>query len=77
METKGDKMENRILVSKAVDAFQLDPVHYRMLVFFQVFTPCRLFVFTPKIPTKIDFNLHYLDLQSIESKKLTQVVYTS
>ena len=40
---------------------------------FQVFTPCRLFVFTSKIPTKIDFNIHYLDLVSIESKKLTQV----
>ncbi|XP_046651489.1 F-actin-uncapping protein LRRC16A-like isoform X2 [Daphnia pulicaria] len=55
METKGDKMENRILV----------------------FTPCRLFVFTPKIPTKIDFNLHYLDLQSIESKKLSQLTLST
>ncbi len=42
-------------------------------MFLQVFTPCRLFVFTSKNPTKIDFNIHYLDLQAIESKKLSQV----
>lgn len=42
-----------------------------------VFTPCRLFVFVPKIPTKIDFNVHYLDLQAIESKKLSQLTLTT
>jgi len=42
-----------------------------------VFTPCRLFVFTSKIPTKIDFNIHYLDLQAIESKKLTHLTLST
>ena len=48
-----------------------------MLFFWQVFTPCRLFVFTSKTPTKIDFNIHYLDLQAIESKKLSQLTLST
>ena len=73
METKGDKMENRILVRELGSVNAL-PFLLKNHCSFQVFTACRLFVFTPKVPTKIDFNIHYLDLQSIESKKLTQVI---
>lgn len=40
-----------------------------------VFSPHRLFVMTAKIPTKIDNHFHYLDIQSVESKKHNQVIF--
>jgi len=40
-----------------------------------VFTPHRMFVMTAKVPAKIDQHHHYLDFQSIESKKNNQIVF--
>ena len=40
-----------------------------------VLTPHRLFIMTAKIPSKIDQHYHYLDIQSIESKKHNQIVF--
>ncbi|CAB3369160.1 Hypothetical predicted protein [Cloeon dipterum] len=39
-----------------------------------VFSPCRLFFLTAKVPTRIDFHFHYLEIQKIESKKSNQLV---
>ncbi|XP_055620495.1 F-actin-uncapping protein LRRC16A isoform X3 [Toxorhynchites rutilus septentrionalis] len=36
-----------------------------------VFTPVRIYLLTAKVPTRIDCHFHYLDIQSIESKKPT------
>ncbi|XP_026678418.1 F-actin-uncapping protein LRRC16A-like [Diaphorina citri] len=38
-----------------------------------VFSPCRLFVLTSRVPTKIEFHFHYLEIQAVESKKLNQL----
>ncbi|KAJ4432006.1 hypothetical protein ANN_20620 [Periplaneta americana] len=38
----------------------------------RVFSPCRLFLLTAKVPTRIDFHFHYLEIQAIESKKPNQ-----
>ena len=40
-----------------------------------VFTPHRMFVMTAKVPSRIDHNFHYLDIQAIESKKPNQIVF--
>ncbi|KAK3597571.1 hypothetical protein CHS0354_018165 [Potamilus streckersoni] len=40
------------------------------------FSSSRLFVFTGKAPTKVENSIHYLDIQSIESKKPCQLVLT-
>ncbi|KAK6644485.1 hypothetical protein RUM43_000752 [Polyplax serrata] len=34
-----------------------------------VFSPCRLFILTAKVPTRIDSHFHYLEINGIESKK--------
>ncbi|XP_066592906.1 F-actin-uncapping protein LRRC16A [Prorops nasuta] len=34
-----------------------------------VFSPCRLFLLTAKVPTRIDCHFHYLEITSIESKR--------
>ncbi|XP_018918250.2 LOW QUALITY PROTEIN: F-actin-uncapping protein LRRC16A [Bemisia tabaci] len=34
-----------------------------------VFSPCRLFLLTAKVPTRIDSHFHYLEIQAVESKK--------
>ncbi|XP_033222208.1 F-actin-uncapping protein LRRC16A isoform X2 [Belonocnema kinseyi] len=47
LETKPDKLENRVLV----------------------FSPCRLFLLTAKVPTRIDFHFHYLEITAVESKR--------
>ncbi|KAL0270608.1 UNVERIFIED_CONTAM: hypothetical protein PYX00_007960 [Menopon gallinae] len=42
-----------------------------------VFSPCRLFLLTAKVPTRIDSHFHYLEINAIESKrpnKLTLIV---
>ncbi|XP_069691795.1 F-actin-uncapping protein LRRC16A isoform X3 [Periplaneta americana] len=41
-----------------------------------VFSPCRLFLLTAKVPTRIDFHFHYLEIQAIESKKPNQLSLT-
>ncbi|KAI5716788.1 hypothetical protein M8J76_012474 [Diaphorina citri] len=41
-----------------------------------VFSPCRLFVLTSRVPTKIEFHFHYLEIQAVESKKLNQLCLT-
>lgn len=41
-----------------------------------VFSPCRLFLLTAKVPTRIDSHFHYLEIQAIESKKNNQLVLT-
>ncbi|XP_063216006.1 F-actin-uncapping protein LRRC16A isoform X3 [Bacillus rossius redtenbacheri] len=41
-----------------------------------VFSPCRLFLLTAKVPTRIDSHFHYLEIQAIESKKPNQLVLT-
>lgn len=40
-----------------------------------VITPHRLYVMTAKVPSKIDYHFHFLDISSIESKKPNQVVF--
>jgi leucine-rich repeat-containing protein 16 len=40
----------------------------------KVFSPCRLFFLTAKVPTRIDFHFHYLEIQRIESKKPQQLI---
>ncbi|XP_051163471.1 F-actin-uncapping protein LRRC16A isoform X3 [Leptopilina boulardi] len=47
LETKPDKLENRVLV----------------------FSPCRLFLLAAKVPTRIDFHFHYLEITAVESKR--------
>uniref|UniRef100_A0A8D9EMM6 Leucine-rich repeat-containing protein 16A n=1 Tax=Cacopsylla melanoneura TaxID=428564 RepID=A0A8D9EMM6_9HEMI len=41
-----------------------------------VFSPCRLFVLAAKVPTRIDFHFHYLEIHAVESKKLNQLCLT-
>ncbi|XP_075224401.1 capping protein regulator and myosin 1 linker 1 leucine rich repeat protein [Lycorma delicatula] len=41
-----------------------------------VFSPCRLFLLTAKVPTRIDYHFHYLEIQAIESKKQNQLCLT-
>ncbi|KAL3859724.1 hypothetical protein ACJMK2_009925 [Sinanodonta woodiana] len=40
------------------------------------FSTSRLFIFTGKAPTKVENSIHYLDIQSVESKKPSQLVLT-
>ncbi|CAG0915160.1 unnamed protein product [Notodromas monacha] len=40
------------------------------------FCACRLFVLTAKVPTRIDFHFHYLEIQAIESRKPNQLSLT-
>ncbi|XP_011494349.1 PREDICTED: leucine-rich repeat-containing protein 16A [Ceratosolen solmsi marchali] len=54
LETKPDKLENRVLV----------------------FSPCRLFLLTAKVPTRIDCHFHYLEISSVESKRANQLSLT-
>ncbi|XP_012283154.1 F-actin-uncapping protein LRRC16A isoform X2 [Orussus abietinus] len=54
LETKPDKLENRVLV----------------------FSPCRLFLLTAKVPTRIDCHFHYLEITSVESKRANQLCLT-
>ncbi|XP_058466445.1 F-actin-uncapping protein LRRC16A isoform X4 [Malaya genurostris] len=42
-----------------------------------VFTPVRVYLLTAKVPTRIDCHFHYLDIQSIESKKPTHFSITT
>uniref|UniRef100_W4VRD5 Putative myosin-i-binding protein n=1 Tax=Corethrella appendiculata TaxID=1370023 RepID=W4VRD5_9DIPT len=42
-----------------------------------VFTPVRIYLLTAKVPTRIDCHFHYLDIQSIESKKPTHFSITT
>uniref|UniRef100_A0A1B6IVX5 CARMIL pleckstrin homology domain-containing protein n=1 Tax=Homalodisca liturata TaxID=320908 RepID=A0A1B6IVX5_9HEMI len=41
-----------------------------------VFSPCRLFLLTAKVPTRIDYHFHYLEIQAIESKRNNQLSLT-
>ncbi|XP_049862710.1 F-actin-uncapping protein LRRC16A isoform X2 [Schistocerca gregaria] len=41
-----------------------------------VFSPCRLFLLTAKVPTKIESHFHYLEIQAVESKKSNQLCLT-
>ncbi|XP_043269676.1 F-actin-uncapping protein LRRC16A isoform X2 [Venturia canescens] len=38
-----------------------------------VFSPCRLFLLTAKVPTRIDCHFHYLEITSVESKRANQL----
>ncbi|GFN95855.1 leucine-rich repeat-containing protein 16a, partial [Plakobranchus ocellatus] len=40
------------------------------------FTPCRVFVLNAKVPSKLEHSFHFLDIQSIESKKSHQLALT-
>ncbi|KAG5672565.1 hypothetical protein PVAND_002682 [Polypedilum vanderplanki] len=42
-----------------------------------VFTPVRVYLLTAKVPTRVDSSFHYLDIQSIESKKPTHFSITT
>ncbi|XP_059613846.1 F-actin-uncapping protein LRRC16A isoform X3 [Phlebotomus argentipes] len=42
-----------------------------------VFTPVRIYLLIAKVPTKIDCHFHYLDIQSIESKRPTHFSITT
>ncbi|XP_058833683.1 F-actin-uncapping protein LRRC16A isoform X4 [Topomyia yanbarensis] len=42
-----------------------------------VFTPVRVYLLTAKVPTRIDCHFHYLDIQSIESKRPTHFSITT
>ncbi|XP_053687706.1 F-actin-uncapping protein LRRC16A isoform X3 [Sabethes cyaneus] len=42
-----------------------------------VFTPVRIYLLTAKVPTRIDGNFHYLDIQSIDSRKPTHFSITT
>uniref|UniRef100_A0A182P0L2 CARMIL C-terminal domain-containing protein n=1 Tax=Anopheles epiroticus TaxID=199890 RepID=A0A182P0L2_9DIPT len=42
-----------------------------------VFTPVRIYLLTAKVPTRIDCHFHYLDIQSIESRKPTHFTITT
>ena len=42
----------------------------------QVFSPCRLFLLTAKVPTRIDCHFHYLEIISVESKRTNQLSIT-
>ncbi|XP_044005016.1 F-actin-uncapping protein LRRC16A isoform X2 [Aphidius gifuensis] len=55
LETKPEKLENRVLV----------------------FSPCRLFLLTAKVPTRIDCHFHYLEITSVESKRPNQLCLTA
>lgn len=68
LEIKSDKTENRVLVSYSKPKSQCNLIFFR---FFQVFTPGRVYLLTAKVPARIDCHFHYLDIQSIESKKPT------
>ncbi|KAG7202434.1 hypothetical protein KM043_018741 [Ampulex compressa] len=41
-----------------------------------VFSPCRLFLLTAKVPTRIDCHFHYLEITAIESKRANQLCLT-
>ncbi|XP_053971813.1 F-actin-uncapping protein LRRC16A isoform X5 [Hylaeus volcanicus] len=41
-----------------------------------VFSPCRLFLLTAKVPTRLDCHFHYLEITSIESKRSNQLSLT-
>ncbi|KAL5021980.1 hypothetical protein ScPMuIL_001135 [Solemya velum] len=41
-----------------------------------VFSACRLFVMSARVPTKVESSIHYLDIQSIESKTTNQLILT-
>ncbi|KZC12149.1 Leucine-rich repeat-containing protein 16A [Dufourea novaeangliae] len=41
-----------------------------------VFSPCRLFLLTAKVPTRLDCHFHYLEITSIESKRANQLSLT-
>ncbi|KAL1129094.1 hypothetical protein AAG570_013625 [Ranatra chinensis] len=38
-----------------------------------VFSPCRLFLLTAKVPTRIDCHFHYLEIHGIETKKVNNL----
>ncbi|XP_018333810.1 F-actin-uncapping protein LRRC16A [Agrilus planipennis] len=41
-----------------------------------VFSPCRILLLTAKVPTRIDFHFHYLEIQAVESKRGNQLSIT-
>ncbi|XP_075527551.1 capping protein regulator and myosin 1 linker 1 leucine rich repeat protein isoform X2 [Dermacentor variabilis] len=40
------------------------------------FSSCRFFILTAKVPTKIEHSFHYLEIQTVESKKPNQLCLT-
>ncbi|KAK0167729.1 hypothetical protein PV327_001601 [Microctonus hyperodae] len=42
-----------------------------------VFSPCRLFLLTAKVPTRIDCHFHYLEITAIESRRSNQLCLTA
>ncbi|GFS23360.1 leucine-rich repeat-containing protein 16A [Elysia marginata] len=40
------------------------------------FSPCRVFVLNARVPSKLEHSFHFLDIQSIESKKPHQLALT-
>ncbi|XP_034938905.1 F-actin-uncapping protein LRRC16A isoform X2 [Chelonus insularis] len=42
-----------------------------------VFSPCRLFLLTAKVPTRIDCHFHYLEITAIESRRANQLCLTA
>lgn len=43
----------------------------------QVFSPCRLFLLTAKVPTRIDCHFHYLEIESVESRRGNQLTIST
>ncbi|XP_018349807.1 PREDICTED: F-actin-uncapping protein LRRC16A isoform X4 [Trachymyrmex septentrionalis] len=41
-----------------------------------VFSPCRLFLLSAKVPTRIDCHFHYLEVTAIESRRANQLCLT-
>nr|XP_022912883.1 F-actin-uncapping protein LRRC16A isoform X2 [Onthophagus taurus] len=41
-----------------------------------VFSPCRILLLTAKVPTRIDCHFHYLEVQTLESKRGNQLSIT-
>ncbi|XP_011258591.1 F-actin-uncapping protein LRRC16A isoform X3 [Camponotus floridanus] len=41
-----------------------------------VFSPCRLFLLSAKVPTRIDCHFHYLEITAIESRRANQLCLT-
>lgn len=59
LETKGDKTENRVLVS-IQDLIDFNCSRYFLIQYFysifQVFTPVRTYLLIAKVPTKVNYN---------------------
>ena len=68
METKGDKMENRILVSKAVGAFRLDLVLQKVLFFSRFLLPVDYLCLHQKFQPRLILTFTTLTCSQLKAK---------